>query len=164
MGFNSDFVVFLVGFDGFLTQQKYGDDMGAHGGPPFDHKSRWNMAPCSIAAIALWKIPREQPGTTHSSTNPTPSWCKQLCHQQTIRMLQHPDKQLLPWKFLPYFLLCKLKDRITPHVNFFQEAKKKVPVGWGRKDRQRRWWRIDQLNSCMWRVVRDQDDVRQGCV
>ena len=45
----------------------------------------------------------------------------------------------------------KLKDRITPQVNFFQ----KFSVGWGWKDRQRRWRMIDELIdvNCMWRVA-----------
>ena len=35
------------------------------------------------------------------------------------------------------------------------KQKQNVQAGRGRKDRQRRWWRIDQLNGCMSRVVCD---------
>ena len=38
----------------------------------------------------------------------------------------------------------KLKDWITPQVNFFQEWAKNVVAGRGRKERRRRWWRIEK--------------------
>ena len=43
------------------------------------------------------------------------------------------------------------KDRKTPQVNFFQWAETKSSSG--TKDRQRRWWMIDEFKGCMWRVV-----------
>ena len=52
-------------------------------------------------------------------------------------------------------LQITIKGPDAPQVNFFQEAEGKVHVGWGRIDRQRRWRRIDHLNSCMRRVVCD---------
>ena len=45
----------------------------------------------------------------------------------------------------------KLKDRITPQVNFFQESETEVEAGRGREERQRSWWRIDKNKSCMWK-------------
>ena len=52
----------------------------------------------------------------------------------------------------------KLKDRITPQVNFFQKHKQKVPAGRGRKDRQRRFLEdrgVKRLyvQSCVWQVL-----------
>ena len=47
--------------------------------------------------------------------------------------------------------VTKLKDRITPQVNFFQESEHKVAAGRGRQDRQGRWWMIDERKRCMWR-------------
>ena len=54
-----------------------------------------------------------------------------------------------------FFWAEKIKDRKSPQVNFFQEAETTNPAGRGRKDRQRRWWRIDELKGCMWRLVCD---------
>jgi hypothetical protein len=41
----------------------------------------------------------------------------------------------------------QLKDRIIPQVSFFQQEETKVVAGRGRKERQRRWWRIEKLKK-----------------
>ena len=51
----------------------------------------------------------------------------------------------------------------NPHLTLSTSSKKQkqtVPAGRGRNDRQRRWWRIHELEGCMWRVV----CVWQRCV
>ena len=59
--------------------------------------------------------------------------------------------------------LAKL-DLKTPHVNFFQKLKQKFQAdGEGKIDKGGGGGSI-KLNSCMWRVLCDQNDVRQGCV
>ena len=45
----------------------------------------------------------------------------------------------------------RLKDRITPQVTFFQKSDIEVAAERGREERQRRWWRIDNYQRCMWK-------------
>ena len=51
-------------------------------------------------------------------------------------------------------------DNPTSQLTSSNKQKQKVPAGLGRKDRQRRWWMIDELKGCMWRVV----CVLESCV
>ena len=57
------------------------------------------------------------------------------------------------WKEIETSSNNKLKDRITPHVNFFQcgpiSSKRKVKMGWEMQERDKRWWRIGVCNKCM---------------
>ena len=63
----------------------------------------------------------------------------------------------------------------TPGPASSNKQKQKVPVGRGKKDRQRRRWVIDELKGCMWRVVCskvvcereclcDKDECERWCV
>ena len=53
----------------------------------------------------------------------------------------------------PYVVTQKWKDRTTPHVNFFHQAEKVVEAARRKPQGQRRWWRIDNFESCIWRVL-----------
>ena len=41
----------------------------------------------------------------------------------------------------------KLKDRITPHVNFLQKHKADVNIGWERMKKQKKWWKANGVKE-----------------
>jgi hypothetical protein len=58
----------------------------------------------------------------------------------------------------------KMKDWITPQVNFFQQSEKVVEAALRQQKGQRRWWRIDNFKSCMCRVECDKVVCERLCV
>ena len=135
------------------------------------------------AAISCDMIEKEQLALQ------TPSWYTinegerpECADRLTVKMFVKPQKLRPNMKPVGFSMSCwgrtgqnpaplsKLKDRITPQVNFFR----KFPVGRGWKDRQRRWRMIDELKGCMmwrvrcsevvWRMVCDIDVCERWCV
>ena len=89
-------------------------------------------------------------------------WCRSWCLQVRMSTVSRSSSEFKP---PPEVTLQKFKDRIAPQVNFFQQWETQVEARRGRKERQRRWGRIDKLktNLCG-RVVCACRQVEELCV